>query len=154
MQIRPPLEPHTRTKIDRRLENFGWILDQGDPRCNVYQEQAKTEEQNQKFQGNDPDYVMYEMGTNNPVAIIEAKRPGESLKKAMGEAIRKYARPLQVPLVFAFNETFATSEHVLQSRPLKIDGEELQEFVDQATALRFVHEGAEILSAPRRNQLQ
>ena len=149
MLVRPPLEAHTRTKIDRRLENLGWVLDQGDLRCNVFQEQAKTEEQNRKFQGNNPDYVLYEMGTNNPVAIIEAKRPGESLEKAMEQAIKKYARPLPVPLVFAFNETFVASEHVFQSRPLKIDGEELQEFVDQATALRFVHEGAEILSAPK-----
>jgi hypothetical protein len=32
---------------------------------------------------------------------------------------------------------------------LKIDGEELQDFIDQLTSLRFVREGAEILSAPK-----
>ena len=149
MSIRSPLEPHTRTKIDRRLENLGWILDQNNPKCNVFQEQAKTHEQNLKFDGKDPDYVLYETGTDTPIAIIEAKRPGEDLDNAMAEAIKKYAQPLQVPLVFAFNETFVISQHVLQSRPLKVDGEELQEFIDQATALRFINEGAEILSAPK-----
>ena len=149
MSIRSPLEPHTRTIIDRRLENLGWILDQNNPKCNVFQEQAKTEEQNEKFEGNNPDYVLYEMGTDIPIAIIEAKRPGQDLDKALQCAIRKYAQPLQVPLVFAFNETFVTSKHVLQSRPLKIDGEELQEFIDQITSLRFINEGAEILSAPK-----
>lgn len=148
MSIRSPLEPHTRTKIDRRLENLGWILDQNDPDCNVFQEQAKTEEQNAKFEGRNPDYVLYESGTDNPIAIIEAKRPGEDLDKALNEAVDKYARLLQTPLVFAFSDTFVTSQHVFQSRPLKIDGEELQEFVDQLTSLRFVNEGAEILSAP------
>jgi type I restriction enzyme M protein len=52
-------------------------------------------------------------------------------------------------LIFAFNDTFVVSKHINQGRPLKIDGEELQEFVDQLTALRFVYEGAEILSAPK-----
>lgn len=37
----------------------------------------------------------------------------------------------------------------MQSRPLKIDGEELQDFIDQITALRFLNEGSEILSAPK-----
>ena len=92
---------------------------------------------------------MYESGTDIPIAIIEAKRPGEDLESAMQQAITKYAEPLQVPLVFAFNETFVTSRHIWQSRPLKIDGEELQEFVEQLTVLRFINEGAEILSAPR-----
>ena len=149
MSIRPPLEPHTRTKIDRRLGNLGWFLDQDDPRCNVFQEQAKTDEQNRKLGGKYPDYVLYEKGTDIPIAIIEAKRRGEDLYKAIEDAVKKYAKPLQVPLVFAFNETFVASEHVFQSRPLKIDGEELQEFVDQVTALRFINEGAEILSAPK-----
>ena len=149
MSIRSPLEPHTRTKIDQRLLNLGWVLDQNDPECNVFQEQAKTEEQNAKFDGKDPDYVLYESGTDNPIAIIEAKRPGQDLDKALSEAIQKYARPLQTPLVFAFSDTFVASQHVYQGRPLKIDGEELQEFVDQLTSLRFVNEGAEILSAPK-----
>ena len=149
MSIRSPLESHTRTKIDRRLENLGWILDQNNPKCNVFQEQAKTHEQNLKFDGKHPDYVLYETGTDTPIAIIEAKRPGEDLDNAMAEAIKKYAQPLQVPLVFAFNETLVISQHVLQSRPLKVDDEELQEFIDQVTALRFINEGAEIFSAPK-----
>ena len=149
MAIRPPLESHTRTHINIRLQNLSWELDQGSPHCNVFQEQAKTDEQNRKFEGNRPDYVLYEKGTDRPVAVIEAKRPGESLDEAMDQAIKRYAQPLQVPLVFAFNETFVVAHHLMQNRPLKIDGEELQDFVDQLTSLRFINEGAEILSAPK-----
>lgn len=147
--LRNPLEAHTRTNIDLRLKNLGWILDQRNPRCNVYQEQAKTEAQNKLFKGKKPDYVLYETGTTKPVAVIEAKKPGEDLEKAMGQAIERYAKPLQAPLAFAFNDTFVTARHVLQSRPLKIDGEEIQDFIDQITALRFMNEGSEILSAPK-----
>jgi type I restriction enzyme M protein len=148
-KTRNPLEAHTRSQIDRRLLNLGWVINQRDTRCNVFQEQAKTEEQNKLFKRGRPDYVLYETGTNIPVAVIEAKKPGEDLDKAMSQAIECYAKPIQAPLAFAFNDTFVIAKHILQSRPLKIDGEELQDFVDQITALRFIHEGAEILSAPK-----
>jgi len=146
---RYPLEAHTRSQIDTRLQNLGWILNQKDIHCNVFQEQAKTTEQNKKFKRGRPDYVLYESGTDNPLAVIEAKKPGNDLDKALDQAIECYAKPIQAPLAFAFNDTFVITRHVLQSRPLKIDGEELQEFIDQLTALRFIYEGAEILSAPK-----
>ncbi|MCC8399470.1 MAG: hypothetical protein LN563_02710, partial [Rickettsia endosymbiont of Platyusa sonomae] len=149
MTIRFPLEAHTRSKINTRLQNLGWILDQNNPLCNVFQEQAKTEIQNTRLMGNNPDYILYESGTDIPIAVIEAKKPGEYLDKGMNQAIEKYAKPLQIPLVFVFNETFVFARHTLQSRPLKIDGEELQDFVDQFTSLRFINEGAEILSTPK-----
>lgn len=147
--IRPPLEAHTRTQINLRLANLGWNLNEKDPKCNVTQEQARTEAQNKLFQGNNPDYVLYGVDPDIPIGIIEAKRPGEDLGKAMQTAVELYAQKLSVPLVFAFNDTFVIAKHIYQNRPLKIDGEELQDFVDQFTSLRFVQEGAEILSAPK-----
>lgn len=147
--IRTPLEAHTRTEIDLRLRNLGWSLDQKDPDCNVFQEQAKTDAQNKKLKGNRPDYVLYESGTDRPIAVIEAKRPGEDLDRAMQKTIQCYAQPLSIPLAFSFNNTFVLTRHTLKSRPLKIDGEELQDFIDQFTSLRFINEGPEILSAPK-----
>lgn len=144
-----PLEAHTRTQINLRLRNLGWVLDETKPNCNVFQERAKTEKQNKLFQGKRPDYTLYESGSDLPVAIIEAKRPGEDLEAALRQASDLYAKPLGVPLVFAFNDTFVVAKHTGQGRALKIDGEEVQDFIDQITALRFVQEGAEILSAPK-----
>jgi len=144
-----PLEAHTRTQINTRLGNLGWCLDENSPFCNVFQERAKTLKQTSLFKKKRPDYVLYESGSDLPIAIIEAKRPGEDLEKALIQAEDLYASPLQVPLVFAFNDTFVISKHTGQGRPLKIDGEEVQDFIDQLTALRFVNEGAEILSAPK-----
>ena len=148
MAVQYPLEAHTRTQIAVRLANLGWILDQGNPRCNVFQEQAKTTQQNKLLKGKRPDYLLYDTGTDNPLVVIEAKKPGQGLDMALQQAM-EYADPLRVPLVFAFNETFVIARHVPQNRPLKIDGEELKDFVDQLTALRFIREGAEILSTPQ-----
>lgn len=147
--LRFPLEAHTRTQINLRLMNLGWNLNEKDPSVNVTQEQALTEEQNKRLHGKRPDYVLYESGSRKPIGIIEAKRPGENLDDAMQQCCEYYADPLEAPLAFAFNDTFVIAKHVPQNRPLKIDGEELQDFIDQLTALRFANEGAEILSAPK-----
>jgi type I restriction enzyme M protein len=143
-----PLEAHTRAQINMRLHNLGWVLDEKSPDCNVYQEHAKTEEQTRKFGGTRPDYVLYEAGTDNAIAIIEAKKPGINLDGAITQASR-YAAAISAPLVFAFNDTFVIAKQLEQNRPLKIDGEEVQDFIDQLTSLRFIREGAEILSAPK-----
>lgn len=147
--LRPPLEAYTRNQINLRLTNLGWNLDEKDPRCTVTQEQAKTDKLNALFHGKNPDYVLYDADGKIPIGVIEAKRPGEDLNEAMSQAIELYGKPLGVPLAFAFNDTFVTAKHINQNRPLKIDGEELQDFVDQFTSLRFLREGAEILSAPK-----
>lgn len=143
------LEAHTRMQIHTRLRNFGWNLDENDPNCNVFQERAKTQRQVKLLRNKRPDFILYETGSDIPIAIIEAKKQGEDLERALLQASDLYAKPLEAPLVFAFNDTFVVSKHIGQGRTLKIDGEELQDFTDQFTALRFVQEGAEILSAPK-----
>jgi len=156
--ITSPLEPHTRTKIDLRLKNLGWELDIAKPDYNVTQGQTKTTSQKKILKGKMPDYVLYETGTDFPIAVIEAKKPGESLDEAMDQCIKRYAEPLKATLAFACNDTFVYAKHVGQNRVLKMDGEEILDFIDQITALRFIHEGAEILSTPKgikfsRNEL-
>lgn len=149
MTTNHPLEAHTRSEIDLRLRNLGWVFDEKNSECNVFQERAKTKEQTKKFGGTRPDYVLYESGTDNPIAIIEAKKPGKALDDALKQG-EKYAKAINAPLVFAFNDTFVITKHLTQQgRPLKIDGEELQDFTDQLSSLRFIHEGAEILSTPK-----
>ena len=144
-----PLEWHTRSQIDLRLRNLGWNLNEKDPNCNVYQGHPKTKEEQEKLEGKFPDYILYEEGTSQPIAVIEAKKPGEDLDEAMDQAVNRYARKIDAPLAFAFNDTFVQSVFIPKDRPLKIDGEELQDFIDQHTALRFLSEGPEILSAPK-----
>ena len=142
------LEASVRHSINTQLENLGWIVDERKANFNVTQERAKTDEQNAKLKGKHPDYVLYQEGTNKPVGIIEAKRPGQTLEEALVQAETLYARPLDAPLVFAYNDTFTESRFLYNDRVLKIDGEDVKQLIDHYTALRFLHEGPEILSAP------
>ena len=153
------LEASVTHSICTQLENLGWVVDEQDPENNVTQQRAKTEAQKEKLKQINggvlryPDFVLYERGTSSPVAVIEAKRPGESLAKALNQAQQRYARPLGAALVFAYNDTFVDTRHVFQGRALKIDGEDVRQFVDHYTSLRFINEGPEILSAPYDIQL-
>jgi len=82
-----PLESATRTKINNWLANLGWIIDENNPHCNCFTERARTVDENKKFKGSKPDYVLYSSETLQPIAIIEAKRTGESLTKALEQGI-------------------------------------------------------------------
>lgn len=149
-----PLEASVTYSICTQLENLGWIVDERNPLNNVTQQRVRTEQQQTMLRranrGNltHPDFVLYENGTNTPIGVIEAKRPGESLESALDQATVQYATPLQAPLIFAYNETFVATRYLHNGRALKIDGEDVRQFVDHYTSLRFVNEGPEILSAP------
>ena len=145
--------------ICTQLENLGWIVDEREPENNVTQQRVKTPVQSRQLaNANDgrlrfPDFVLYEAGTQNPISVIEAKRPGESLEQALKQAEERYAAPLNAPLVFAYNDTFVATRFLHNQRSLKIDGEEVRQFIDHYTALRFINEGPEILSAPQSVQV-
>ena len=152
------LEASVVYSICTQLENLGWIVDEHSPDNNVTQQRPKTESESRKLKelnGNlkFPDFVLYERGSPQAIAVIEAKRPGESLKKALDQAEERYAKPLSAPLIFAYNDTFVETRYLHNAHPLKIDGEDVRQFVDHYTALRFIQEGPEILSAPNLIQL-
>lgn len=138
------LETATRIKIDNWLKELGWDIDEESPTCNVYTEQAKIKEQTIKFKRKHPDYVLYKSGTDEPIAIIEAKRKGQDIDKALKQAINLYAKPLGVDLVFAVNGTFVKSFSIKAKKVLTIDGEHLREITSEKKLLRFIKEGANI----------
>jgi type I restriction enzyme M protein len=146
------LEASVTYSILTQLDNLKWTVDETNPECNVFQQRAKTEEQRKLLKGKAPDFLLYRSGTNHPIAVIEAKRPGQTLDAVLDETEEKYATPLETPLIFAYNDTFIATRYLHKKRPLKIDGEDVRQFVNQYTALRFVQEGPEILSAPPQLQ--
>jgi type I restriction enzyme M protein len=146
------LEASVIHSILTQLDNLGWVVDEKNPLCNVTQQRAKTEEQKKKLKGKIPDVVLYQQGTDIPIGVIEAKRPGQTLQKAMKQAEKRYANPLRIPLILTYNDTYIESRYLFNGRPLKIDGEDIRQFFDHYTALRFVAEGSEILSAPKEIQ--
>ncbi len=140
----PSLESFTRKKIDLILNNLGWNTDEDSLNCNVFTERAKTVEQNKKFKGKKPDYVLYRYGTDEPIAVIEAKRKGQSVERALVEAIEKYANPLRVKIVFAIDGSFVKTWHTISRQELKIEGESIHELLSESQILRFLRDGANI----------
>lgn len=138
------LETATRKQIDLILNNLGWNTDESDKDCNVFTERAKTIEQDKKFGGYDPDYVLYKSGTDEPIAIIEAKRKGQNVDDAISDAEEKYAKPLGVKVIFAYDGAFFKSWHTDAKKELLVDGVAITQLQTEKKILRFVAEGNEI----------
>lgn len=139
-----PLESATRKRIDALLENLGWASDERTADCNVFTERPKTKEQKAALKGAQPDYVLYQSGTDTPIAVIEAKRSGQNLGDALKQAIDLYAKPLNVNIVFVADGSFVEAHDVRDGRRLAIDGEDLTAFLSERNLLRFVDQGSQI----------
>ncbi len=145
--VKAPLEAYTRTMIEDRLRSLGFNLDEKDTNCNIYRERAKYEYQDKLLKGRNPDFLIYKTGTSKILAVIEAKRPGESLKKAVDQAIKYYAEPLDIPIVFVYNSGsfYACSK---KRDVIKIDNIQLSDFVDEKTLIQLIDGNFNIESIP------
>lgn len=132
-----PLEAETRVLIDRSLENLGWKFNGKDK--NVFFEQPKTETERKKLCGKRPDYVLYSKESDKPLIVIEAKKKGSRIDTALEQGIN-YARTLEAPLVFATDGVFCKAFHTQANRPPILNGEEIDEFVRESLALRYLTE--------------
>lgn len=130
-----PLEAETRVLIDRSLENLGWKLSGKDQ--NVYYEQPRTEAEKKKLDGKRPDYVLYSKESDRPLIVIEAKKKGSRIDAALEQGIN-YARAINAPLVFATDGVFCKAFHTDANRPPILNGEEIDEFIREALALRYL----------------
>ncbi len=130
-----PLEAETRVLIDRSLENLGWKLKGKDQ--NVYYEQPRSEAEKKKLGGKRPDYVLYSKESDKPLIVIEAKKKGSRIDTALEQGI-SYARAIEAPLVFATDGVFCKAFHTVANRPPILNGEEIDEFIREALALRYL----------------
>lgn len=144
-QFTPLRETSTRKKIDQWLINLGWNTDEESPDCNVTTERALTEEQRRRLKGKEPDYILYKSGTTEILATIEAKAKGEDLVKAIDDAVRKYAKPLDIPIVFATDGSFFRTWYHKDGSILRIDNEPVNQLFGEQVILRFVNEGSAIV---------
>lgn len=130
-----PLEAETRLLIDRSLENLGWKF-KGKNK-NVFVEQPRTETERKKLGGKRPDYVLYSKESDMPIIVIEAKKKGSRIDIALEQGIG-YARTLEAPLVFATDGVFCKAFHTGANRTPILNGEEIDEFIREALALRYL----------------
>ena len=132
------------------LNNRGWLTDEFSSNCNVYTERVKTNAQTQKLKKisgykKPPDYVLYETDTDNPIVIIEAKRKGQSVDDALKDAITKYAVPLGIKIVFAYDGAFFKSCHVDYNKELYLDDQVVSQIITEKKILQFLDEGYSIM---------
>lgn len=144
-----PLESATRKRLDALLENLGWNCDERSAECNVFTERPKTKAQKAGLNGAHPDYVLYQSGTDDPIAIIEAKRPGQSLVDALKQAIDLYAMPLGVHLVFVADGSFVEAHDLRDGRRLQVDGEDVTTLLSERDVLRFLDQGSSLTTPPQ-----
>lgn len=130
-----PLEAETRVLIDTTLTNLGWKLNGKDK--NVYFEQPRSETERKKLGGKRPDYVLYSKESDKPLIVIEAKKKGVRLDSALEQGIQ-YAKAIEAPLVFATDGVFCKAFHTVANRPPILNGEEIDEFIREALALRYL----------------
>lgn len=130
-----PLEADTRNLIDTALTNLGWKLNGKDK--NVFFEQPKTKAERKSLGGKRPDYVLYSNESDRPLIVIEAKKKGTRLDAAMEQGI-SYARAINAPLVFATDGVFCKAYHTEANRAPILNGEEIDEFIRETLALRYL----------------
>lgn len=130
------LEQDTRVLIDTSLKNLGWKFDGKDQ--NVFMERPRTEEEKKKLGGKRPDYVLYSDESTRPLIVIEAKRRGTRLDEALEQGIG-YAKKLDAPLVFATDGVYCKTYHTGANRPPILNGEEIDEFIRETLALKYLN---------------
>ena len=75
---------------------------------------------------------------NSPrLIVIEAKKKGSRIDEALEQGIG-YARAIDAPLVFATDGVFCKAFHTGANRPPILNGEEVDEFIREALALRYL----------------
>ena len=144
-----PRESAARKIIDGILVHLGWEIDEQKPNCNVFTEGPKTDAQRKILARNRPDYVLYEPGTNRPIGIIEAKRPGRALERAIDDAVQLYAKPLDIDIVFATDGSLFRSFDQRSKTGLLLDSEPVVDLLSPKLLLKFANEGPKLVTPSR-----
>ena len=130
-------ESEVETSIEIQLVKCGWEIDPHNSNRNVFKRDPKTPEDKRKLGGGRPDYILYAYAdSNRATVIIEAKRPNESLVKALEQG-KKYAEDLNVQLVIATDGYFFKTWHRKLENPLFLDGREVDELFSPDMARKF-----------------
>ena len=144
-----PIEAEVRHGIDQSLLAKGWVLDATSPARNVYLEgevkKCLPPEAASRLGSKRPDYTLCDgiAPSGVPIAIIEAKKPAtRNLRAAMAQA-RDYAERIgSIELLIVSNGRSVKTEHVATAKPLRIDGEEVSDFLSLEDYRKFIQAGS------------
>jgi len=131
-------EQQTEWIINNNLVNKNWHIDGDSKLKNVYFQKPPYLDQQRRLKGKKPDYILYQTGTNRPIAIIEAKKSGINLEPALEQGT-EYAKALNVLLVFAMNGSYCETRFVPNNKELILNGEEVRELIREREVLEFLN---------------
>jgi type I restriction enzyme M protein len=145
-----PLESASRKEIDLVLKNLGWKTGEFSKDCNVFTERVRTKEEEKRLKknfpkGRFPDYVLYSSEGFTPLAVIEAKRVGANLDKALIQA-KEYADCIGAKIIFGVDGSIIEARWVDGNKFLRIEGQLVTELISEKTLLKFIEQGNEIQS--------
>lgn len=130
-------ERDTETLIDNQLKNLKWEDNPHSSFRNVWKQKPKTKEDLEKLGNLRPDYILYKTNSNEPIIIIEAKKARKNIHEALNKGI-EYAQRLNAPIVYATDGVFTKTYHIKKEKPLFLNGEEVEEFINELIALNFI----------------
>jgi len=132
-----PIERDVETLIDLQLQKLGWVDNPKSEKRNVWKQQPMTSEEKTNLTGLRPDYILYESNTNNPLIIIEAKRPNREIIGALIQGL-EYAKKINAPIVIATNGIIIKAIRIKTGNALILDNEEVDSFFNENIALKFI----------------
>lgn len=112
-------------------------MDIRNPNRNVFHQGVKTAIQKNLLSGKRPDYVLYETNTDNPLIVIEAKKPHQDFNKAMEQA-KNYARAIGAPIAFVTDGIFTKTFHLDKQKPLFLNNEEVDDLIGHDLAVEYL----------------
>ncbi len=128
------LERTIERNVDIFLSANGWEIDSPSKK-NVFYQSALPEQYAKRLAGTRPDYTLFY--EDKPIGIIEVKKPGSDLNKAMEQALG-YAKKLDAPLVFATDGSFCKSQWLYDGKTLILNNEEVSELLPFSDAVKFI----------------
>ena len=123
--------------MNNNLANKGWHVNSNSPQKNVFCQNPPDPEHQEKLKGRKPDYILYQTGTQKPIALIEVKKSGVGLQETLAQGMH-YAKALDIPLVFAMNGSYGETRFVPNEKSLFLNGNEVRGLIREAEVLKFI----------------
>ncbi|BAV95428.1 N-6 DNA methylase [Ichthyobacterium seriolicida] len=130
-------EKQRESILSTNLVNNGWNIEGEAYEKNVYFSEPPYLDQQQKLGDKKPHCILYQTGTNKPIAVIEVKKSAKNLDLALKRGM-EYAKALDAPLVFAMNGSYCEARFVPNNKELVLNGKEVRGVINEKEVLEFL----------------
>ena len=129
-------EKDIENKVVKKLEKIGWNFEIGKNK-NVFMQIPRTIEEREKLGKKRPDFILYDINSYNPLAVIETKKPGKNLEDALKQA-ENYAKKINVNIIFAYDGFRIRAKNILyRYKELVFGDAPISDFLDYNSLIQF-----------------